>query len=105
MKATAFVLFAIVPLVASAGEYRYKEALEQAKLQAVKLPEMEEDGRIRTLNKKGSMFQPKDMASEGFLNSLQGKAVLEIGAAFGNVLLESLNLGFENYTANDLDPR
>jgi hypothetical protein len=46
-----------------------------------------------------------DMASRSFLFSMQGKTVLEVGAAYGNILLKSLDLGFTYYVVNDLDPR
>ena len=68
---------------AFAGEYTFKQALENCS--SLTLPIAEEDGRIRTLNKKGSMFQIKDMASESFLASISEKTVLEIGAAYGNI--------------------
>lgn len=88
-----------------ADEYKLREAVEKAKSLHLTLPELEDDGRVRTLNKKGSMFQVQDMTSEAFLSSIKGKKVLEIGAAYGNILLKSLNLRFNKYVVNDLDPR
>jgi SAM-dependent methyltransferase len=95
----------IQSFTAVAGEYTFGQALENMQLGGLTLPMAEEDGRIRTLNMKGSMFRIKDMASASFLASVSNKTVLEIGAAYGNILLESLNLGFKKYVVNDLDPR
>lgn len=88
-----------------AGEYTFKEAIEKAQQSNLTMPAFEEDGRVRTLNKKGSMFQVQDLASDAFLSSIEGKKVLEIGAAYGNILLKSLKFGFNEYVINDLDSR
>jgi len=100
-----FIIVSILTPCSFAQTYSFKAALEKSKSLGLTLPDQEDDGRVRTLNKKGSMFQVKDVASESFLGSIQGKKVLEIGAAYGNILLRSLNLGFKDYVVNDLDPR
>ncbi|MBL0941236.1 MAG: class I SAM-dependent methyltransferase [Alphaproteobacteria bacterium] len=83
----------------------YAEMLEKAKIEEIDLPSPEEDGRIQTLNLKGAMAPTFDLMTQAFLNNIQGKRALEIGAAYGNVLLESLKRECAHYTANDLDTR
>jgi len=83
----------------------YEEAVTKAKQYGLKLPSSERDGRILTLNQKGVMAPTFDLIIQDFLKDIQGKKVLEIGAAYGNVLLEGLKKECTHYTVNDLDLR
>jgi hypothetical protein len=54
---------------AFSGEYSFDKALGNAKSRSLTLPKKEEDGRVRTLNRKGSMFQSQDLASRAVKSS------------------------------------
>lgn len=68
-------------------------------------PKADPDGRMQTLNNKGSMSPALDQISQAFVNfaSTPGIRVLEIGAAYGLACEEALAKGCTSYTANDMD--
>jgi len=64
-------------------------------------------GRFQTLNKFGFMFGMFDQVATDFLTEIsqnrnRDSRVLEIGCAYGNVAIEALRRGCQNYIANDL---
>lgn len=83
------------------------KAAAQATKEGLNAPTPESDGRIYTLNHKGAMAPHIDKISEEFIKTAvqDGKKVLEIGAGYGLVCIESLKRGAKDYTANDLDVR
>lgn len=70
------------------------------------MPQAESDGRTPTLNKKGAISPTLDYATLAFLDFAKNKRVLEIGGAYGNVMLEALRRNSSTiYHLNDLDER
>lgn len=69
------------------------------------MPAADESGRVTTLNNKGGMCPEIDLISDQFIKRAAnpGAAALEIGAAYGCVCLAALELGAQNYTANDME--
>lgn len=63
----------------------------------------EGDERTETLNGKGAMFLIEDKITQQFLAQVTNKKMVEIGIAYGNVLLESLRRGCAHYTAIDIE--
>lgn len=87
------------------GDILVKCAIEEG----LTLPEVSEalGARFPTLNKMGLMTNFVDEISNAFIeNSLsEDCCVFEVGAAYGNIALEALQRGCENYIVNDLDER
>lgn len=70
------------------------------------MPQPEQGGLVRTLNRMGYMTSALDVYSQAFVEFAAAApgAALEIGAAYGVATLEALKRGAQ-ITANDLDPR
>jgi SAM-dependent methyltransferase len=70
------------------------------------MPEAESDGRTPTLNQKGATAPTLDYVTRSFLDFAKNKRVLEVGGAYGNVMLEALHQNSSTiYHLNDLDER
>ncbi|MBP6218623.1 MAG: class I SAM-dependent methyltransferase [Oligoflexales bacterium] len=80
-------------------------ALKDPQSSSLSMPTPEVDGRMQTLNKKGAASPKIDQLTQEFLKHLKGKKALEIGAAYGQVVMEALKSGATDYIANDLDRR
>lgn len=86
-----------------ASEFDFNQAASKCKNLNLSLPTSEEDGRIQTLNKKGAMSPQLDYATRAFLEYAKGKVVLEVGGAYGNIMLQALKDGNNTtYYLNDL---
>lgn len=84
----------------------YADALVGYDKESLKIPEPEVDGRIQTLNKKGGVTAKFDYATIEFLKFAEGKVVLEIGGAYGKVMLAALKRNkATQYTLSDLEIR
>lgn len=82
------------------------EALQQYDKHPPPQPKISPIGRVKTLNKKGSMSPNFDEATLAFIEYANGKTVLEIGGAYGNVMLETLaKFPDTTYHMNDIDER
>lgn len=82
------------------------QAAKAAISENLTLPEIDYDGRIKTLNHHGSMkFNIMSKTAEGFIGiaSQPGAKVLDVGVAFGEVLLKALAKGARNVTAIDME--
>ena len=81
------------------------EASQSAVREKLSMPEPYPDGRIQTLNKKGAMSPDLDKISKEFVEfAAQANCkMLEIGAGYGNACLKALQLGAQDYHANDMD--
>ncbi|CAL7961046.1 Methyltransf_12 domain-containing protein [Alphaproteobacteria bacterium] len=91
---------------AIATTFSYKEGVSKANALHLSMPAAEKDGRIQTVNRKGAMSPRIDYVTSQFLKNLAGKTVLEIGAAYGNVLLQALQYAPDVvYHVNDMDER
>lgn len=90
-----------------AATFTFHQALESFYKKAKPaMPEAESDGRTPTLNKKGAASPTLDYATLAFLEFGKNKRVLEIGGAYGNVMLEALHRNSSTiYHLNDLDER
>ncbi len=95
------VLFANCLLFST--EYSFDEALCKYNDQDCRKPKAEADGRIQTLNQKGATSPVDDEATKQFIDNETEKKVLEIGAAYGKVMIKKL-LKFSSveYHINDL---
>lgn len=91
----------------SAATFTFHQALESFyKKTKPAMPQAESDGRTPTLNKKGAISPNLDYATLSFLEFAKNKRVLEIGGAYGNVMLEALRRDSSTvYHLNDLDER
>lgn len=91
----------------SAATFTFHQALENFyKKSKPAMPQAESDGRTPTLNKKGAISPTLDYATLSFLDFAKNKRVLEIGGAYGNVMLEALRRDSSTvYHLNDLDER
>lgn len=73
------------------------------------MPGPDADGGVHTLNNMGGMVPYIDILTGRFLDIVRampsGSNVLEIGAAYGNVVLKILNETSVTITANDMDYR
>jgi SAM-dependent methyltransferase len=58
-----------------------------------------------TLNDMGVEGEWKNPISEAFLDDVEGKTVLEIGAAYGALMEQALKRSAKEYHANDIDDR
>lgn len=86
--------------------FTYVEALAKCDELNLKHQTPEADGRIQTLNKKGAVTAKPDYATLEFLKYAKGKSVLEIGGAYGSVMLTALHQSKDTkYTLSDLDER
>lgn len=84
--------------------FTYQQALAKCDELNLKPQKPEADGRTQTLNKKGAATAKLDYAIRQFLKFSKGKTVLEIGGAYGDVMLQALRHSKEtSYTLNDLD--
>ncbi len=101
-----FLLVLGVITLSYAQEYTFDQAIEQYTKLDLKQPVPEEDGRIQTLNRKGAMSPQLDEATTQFIEFSQDKKVLEVGGAYGKVMIQVLKK-YPNtvYHLNDLDPR
>jgi protein-L-isoaspartate O-methyltransferase len=90
-----------------AATFTFHQALEGFyKKSKPTMPQAESDGRTPTLNKKGAISPTLDYATLSFLDFAHNKRVLEIGGAYGNVMLEALKQDSSTvYHLNDLDER
>jgi SAM-dependent methyltransferase len=90
-----------------AATFTFHQALETFYKKAKpSMPEAESDGQTPTLNKKGATSPTLDYATLSFLEFAKNKRVLEIGGAYGNVMLEALHRNSSTiYHLNDLDER
>ncbi|MBP9828561.1 MAG: class I SAM-dependent methyltransferase [Proteobacteria bacterium] len=90
----------------SAGWYTHEQAINKYDELNLKIPMPENDGRTQTLNKKGAATAKFDYATKKFLEYAKGKNVLEIGGAYGDVMLAALKQSKDTqYTLSDLDER
>lgn len=85
------LMFLSISTSALAHQYNVYEA--DAKYRELELyePEPQQDGRIMTLNGKGAMFPVLNEATIEFIEYTNGKKVLEIGGAYGNVMIKTLS--------------
>lgn len=89
-----------------AKQYSQEEAISLFLTHKLQQPAPEKDGRIQTLNEKGAMSPMLDEATLQFIEQGANKKVLEIGGAYGKVMVEMLKKYPETeYTLNDLDER
>uniref|UniRef100_A0A914DZF7 Methyltransferase domain-containing protein n=1 Tax=Acrobeloides nanus TaxID=290746 RepID=A0A914DZF7_9BILA len=84
------------------------EAAEEAVKNDLKIPESDQVNRTKTLNNYGYMRTGRgvfEISTRQFLEiaAKPGSKVLEIGAAYGEVVLEALRKGAMDYTAVDLE--
>lgn len=90
----------------NATSYTYDEALAQYDALNLEIPSPEADGRLQTLNKKGAVTAKFDYATKEFLKYAKGKKVLEVGGAYGSVMLAALRQNKSTqYVLSDLDKR
>lgn len=95
-----------LPNIFSAATFTFHQALESFYKSKLSIPKPESDGRTQTLNKKGATSPGFDYATLAFLDFAKNKRVLEIGGAYGNVMLEALRRSSSTtYHLNDLDER
>lgn len=104
---TFFAILALNIPSSFAATFTFHQALESFYKKAKPtMPEAESDGRTPTLNKKGAASPALDYATLAFLEFGKNKRVLEIGGAYGNVMLEALHRNSSTiYHLNDLDER
>ncbi len=87
-------------------EYTQEQALSSYTHYKLQQPAAESDGRVQTLNEKGAMSPVFDLATQAFIEQSADKKVLEIGGAYGKVMLEMLKKHPKTvYHINDLDER
>jgi len=86
--------------------YTYEQAIASFDKLNLAIPTAEVDGRIQTLNKKGAVTAKFEHATEEFLKYSKGKRVLEIGGAYGDVMINALKKSKSTqYILSDLDER
>lgn len=90
-----------------AATFTFHQALETFyKKSQPSMPEAGSDGHTPTLNQKGATTPTLDYVTLSFLEFAQNKRVLEVGGAYGNVMLEALHQNSSTiYHLNDLDER
>lgn len=73
----------------------------------IKLPEILSGNKSSTLNGTGYIFYSISPLGKEFIKAEAHphKSILEIGAGFGNIVLESLKQGVGHYTANDISQK
>lgn len=90
----------------AAATFTFQQALDAFHKSQVALPDPEKDGRRQTLNRKGATAPGIDYTTRKFLSFAAGKKALEIGGAYGNVMLRALKENHKTvYHLNDLDQR
>jgi SAM-dependent methyltransferase len=95
-----------LPQVFAAATFTFHQALESFYKSKPNIPAPENDGRMPTLNKKGATSPNFDYVTLEFLKFAENKRVLEIGGAYGNVMLEALHRNSSTiYHLNDLEER
>lgn len=103
---TLLVLCVSIYPIFSAASFTFHQALESFYKLQPSLPNAESDGRTPTLNKKGATSPTFDYVTLEFLKFAKSKRVLEIGGAYGSVMLEALRRDSSTiYHLNDLDER
>ena len=106
LSATISFNLLFAPAIIYAGEFSFEEAVKKCKEYKLSLPKPEEDGRIQTFNRKGAMSPVLDQATIKFIEYANNKKVLEIGGAYGKVMIETLTkIPNVIYHINDLDER
>lgn len=101
-----FMTLITVTSMQGASTFTFNQALDAFHKQKLKLPKQDKDGRSETLNNKGAAAPKFDDATLAFLDFGEGKKVLEIGGAYGNVMLEAMHRNPKTtYHLNDLDSR
>ncbi len=86
--------------------FTYVEALAKCDELNLTPPIPDADGRLQSLNKRGAVTAKPDYATVEFLKYAKGKSVLEIGGAYGSVMLTALHQSKDTkYTLSDLDER
>ena len=105
-KIITFFIFLVLTHFTYANEYTVEQAYNKYNELGVKIPPIENDGRIQTLNQKGAMSPIIDNTTKKFIEFGKGKKVLEIGGAYGQVMIAMLQQ-YPNtiYHMNDLDKR
>ena len=89
-----------------AKQYSHTEALALYVANKLSIPLPENDGRIQTLNRFGSISPVFDTATLQFIKNSANKKVLEIGGGYGKVMVEVLSKDYSTeYHLNDLDER
>jgi len=102
----SITLLFTLPQVFSAATFTFHQALESFYKSKPNIPKPESDGRTPTLNKKGAISPSPDYVTLEFLKFAENKRVLEIGGAYGNVMLAALqNNSSTIYHLNDLEER
>lgn len=97
--------FAFSPAFAAAT-FTFHQALESFYKSKPNIPSPESDGRTPTLNKKGATSPKPDYVTLEFLKFAEKKRVLEIGGAYGNVMLSALQRNSATiYHLNDLEEK
>ena len=103
---TFFCIFVSLSLAVDAQSYTLSEALEKSQDQALSLPRLTSDGCIPTLNHKGFADNRSNPLRLAFMAYAPHKKVLELGGAYGDVMLEVLVKNPDTiYHLSDLDER
>ncbi|MBY0462301.1 MAG: class I SAM-dependent methyltransferase [Alphaproteobacteria bacterium] len=88
-----------------------KELKERSKqLSLDEIPKLFDKNRRPTVNNNGWQFLPFNTLTLEFLQQIcdpinHGKRIYEVGAAMGNVAIEVLKRGAQNYILNDIEER
>lgn len=91
---------------ANPSVFTYDQALAKCDENNLQIQQPEPDGRTQTLNKKGAVTATIDSAARDFLKFGKGKAILEIGGCYGDVMLQALKQSESTiYALNDMDGR
>ena len=97
------LLSILINFQAHAKIYSFADALAEYTKRGLVQPEPQDDGRIQTLNRKGATSPALDEATIEFIKFAKGKKVLEIGGAYGRVMIETLSKYKDTiYNLNDL---
>jgi len=103
MQVIILVLSLFISFQAHAKTYSLSEALAEYTKRGLVQPQPQDDGRIQTLNRKGATSPALDEATTEFIKFAKGKKVLEIGGAYGQVMIETLGKYKDTaYHLNDL---
>ena len=104
---TFSVMLALTIPSTFAATFTFNQALETFYKKAKpSMPKAEIDGRTPTLNQKGAISPTLDYVTLSFLDFGKNKRILEVGGAYGNVMLEALHQSSSTiYHLNDLDER
>jgi len=86
--------------------FNIEEALEQCSKQGLGIPLPESDYRIQTLNRRGATSPVLDRLTLEFMEFSKYKRVLEIGGAYGKVMIEVLKKHPNTvYHLNDIEEK